>query len=330
MPPLSPPAEPYPEPGRAESKSERRTKVSALFPSEPQNLFPPCHRVTREGSEGGRGGEQRHRQPAPHSLVGPPPQTQPAAYGSFRGRKASGHPKSVLNRFIERSFSTGFWRCQTCRTNVGFPGKPFTSLITETPIVATRAGNNGSALGGEREEGTGGSHSPLSIPYSLSHPFGSRGPNPASFPHVSSGGREGGGGAGAWPRKCRTSTGLPLNMAQHREKDKTSRCSLVKGIRLPGRARVRVYGRPLASPTPLPLLGWWRSVPHCLRGKEGQAACLHFPRRAGAQGIPRGTSSLKKADDISIKATSPPSVLQKIHDNAPLPLLARQGNPGTA
>lgn len=84
-------------------------------------------------------------------------------------------------------------------------------------------------------------------------------------------------------------------------------------------------GCPLASPAPFPLPAWRSSVLRCPADWEGQAACLQFLKSAGAPGVPRGTSSLRKADDISIKATSPPAAPEESHSNAPFPLFGRQG-----
>ncbi|XP_032907268.1 uncharacterized protein LOC116992125 isoform X2 [Catharus ustulatus] len=173
--------------------------------------------------------------------------------------------------------SQGFWRCQTYRANVSFPGKAFPSL---------------------------------------------RGTNSASFPPRVAAGEVEEGEPGAWPRKCRTSTGLPLNVAWHRKAAKTHRCSFVKGIRWPGRAG-GVCGstgvpRPVSSP------GETEKRPRLPR-REGRAASLPaLSRSARAQGIPGDTNSLKKADDISIKAISPPTEKSR---QCSFPLLARREIP---
>lgn len=132
------------------------------------------------------------------------------------------------------------------------------------------------------------------------------------------------GEPGAWPRKCRTSTGLPLNVAWHREAAKTHRCSFVKGIRWPGRAGGACGSagvpRPVSSP------GEAERVPGCTAGREGQPVCLHFPGERELKAFPGGPTvwEPKKADELSVKATSPPT---EKSEQCSFPLLARREIP---
>lgn len=135
--------------------------------------------------------------------------------------------------------------------------------------------------GGEK----GGNVAPPGAPPRASHPpLGSRGPNPASFPPRVAAGEAEEGEPGAWPGKCRTSTGLPLNGAWHREAAKTHRCSLAKGIGWPGRAGA--CGSAGVLP-PFPFLERRRGVPGCPAGREGPPASLHFPGARELKGGPR-------------------------------------------
>lgn len=131
-------------------------------------------------------------------------------------------------------------------------------------------GSRSSLLGGK----TGLPAGPALALQSLSLVLASSGPNPARFPHVSSGGREE-GRVGAWPRKCRTSTGLPLNVARQRAEARIRRCALVKGIRWPGRARRCVWRGVRWHPPPR--FPSWRggvaSLAAPLAGKGRQPAC---------------------------------------------------------
>lgn len=156
----------------------------------------------------------------------------------------------------------------------------------EVRLLGGGTGGVSLSLGGARGGRSRRSPRGRLLRYSPCPAFGSRGPNPASFPHVSSGGG-GGGGAhpptpGAWPRNCRTGTGLPRNAARG--------CADVvwsRGFREPGwvgsgSGWVGVWGGPLTSPAPFPLPAWWRSVPRCPAGREEQAACLHFSKEGGS------------------------------------------------